>query len=134
VAAVQEGDRTWWKQPWSEGRRFARRSGESIQSLLSTSLVPLLPTGSPETAAERSERESIKSWPYTGATGDALDPIDLSGSTRVSIQAFEDQKVSRKGWGDVVFVPETSETLDDAAKAKRKAFVRVLDPQAGGAK
>lgn len=134
IAAVQDGDHTWWKQPWSEGRRFARRSGESVQSMVSTSLVPLIPTGTPETTTERAERESIKSWPYTSAMGDELDAIDLAGTQRVTVQAFEDQKVSRKGWGDVVFVPEAPEALDDAAKTKRKAFVRVLDPQAGAAK
>ncbi|MFO0661746.1 MAG: DUF2330 domain-containing protein [Polyangiaceae bacterium] len=134
VAAAQEGDRVWWKQPWKEGRTFSRRSKGSLEDLLGNTLGSLLPAGANENDAEKTQREAIKAWPFTSANGEVLTRDDLSAEGRLTVQAFEDQKVSRKGWGDVVLVPEAQETLDDAAKAKRKAFVRVLDPMIGGTK
>jgi hypothetical protein len=44
------------------------------------------------------------------------------------VQVFEDQKRARKGFGDVLLVPEEPEVLDAAAAEKRRALLPVLDP------
>ena len=46
----------------------------------------------------------------------------------VVVQRFMDQKTSRQGWGDVVFVPRTSSPADAARRARLRRFVSTLDP------
>lgn len=51
-----------------------------------------------------------------------------AGDTPLTIQVFEDQKRTRKGFGDVLLVPEEPVTLSPAAIEKQKALLPLLDP------
>ena len=51
-----------------------------------------------------------------------------AGDTPVTVQVFEDQKRARKGFGDVLFVPEEPVALDPAAVERRRALLPLLDP------
>jgi hypothetical protein len=52
------------------------------------------------------------------------------------VQTFRDTKSSRRGWGDVLLVPEKPVEYDAAAVAKRERLLPVIDPSLmpGGAK
>jgi hypothetical protein len=60
----------------------------------------------------------------------ALGPtLPLPGGSALSVQMFEDQKTSRAGFSDVIFVPEAPDAFDEGAVAKRKRLLSVLDPE-----
>ena len=60
------------------------------------------------------------------------DPGEAADSEpSLSIQVFEDQKISRQGFGDVVFVPNAPVAMSDAELAKRRPFFTLLDPRRG---
>lgn len=42
------------------------------------------------------------------------------------VQTFEDQKTSRKGWGDVVLVPESASSVDPARRARMDTLAASL--------
>lgn len=71
---------------------------------------------------------------------DALDAEKgLLGAGDLTVQRFMDQKTSRQGWGDVVFVPRSPTTGDAAHRARLRRLVSTLDPTlppapVGGAK
>ena len=44
------------------------------------------------------------------------------------LQTFQDQKRSRDGFGDIVFVPEVAEPLSPARREALATFVSLLDP------
>jgi hypothetical protein len=50
------------------------------------------------------------------------------GDGPFTIQVFEDQKRVRRGFGDVLLVPEEPEELDAGAIEKRRALLPILDP------
>lgn len=45
----------------------------------------------------------------------------------LSVQTFQDQKVSRVGFGDILFVPKTRGAIDDAHKQKLLPLLGILD-------
>lgn len=68
-----------------------------------------------------------------GAVGEdvrAFVPAVAKGSTTLTVQVFEDQKPSRRGFGDVLFVPSTA---NDKAVADTKRLTALLDPSSAGA-
>jgi hypothetical protein len=50
------------------------------------------------------------------------------------VQTFEDQKTSRRGWGDVVLVPAAPHENDAARLERMTKLMASLDPALGGAK
>lgn len=46
----------------------------------------------------------------------------------LTVQVFEDQKLRRDGFGDVLMLPATRAPLDDAAFEKRRPLFSLLDP------
>ena len=59
------------------------------------------------------------------ALGDDLGRL-ASSATKV-VQTFEDQKTTRAGFGDVVFVPEKSAPRDNKRKAELEPMLSLLD-------
>jgi hypothetical protein len=92
-----------WKRPWLEGTP-TRTPLATVKTAVGKSLEALLPAAV------------------------ASDAGDDEGSS-LSMQVFEDQKTSRKGFGDVVFVPNAPVTLSDAELASRRPFFALLDPR-----
>ena len=64
------------------------------------------------------------------ALGPALGPLAalLPGAPTdpLVVQTFEDQKSSRKGWGDVVLVPATAGPIDPARRARMDKLTAAL--------
>lgn len=58
----------------------------------------------------------------------AWSPISSTSEAVWQVQVFEDQKRSRKGFGDVLLVPDEPRELDAAAMEKRRALLPLLDP------
>lgn len=60
----------------------------------------------------------------------ALTALIPSSVSSVSVQTFADQKVSRAGYGDILFVPEAAPEDAESTKrvAKLKPMLAVLDP------
>jgi len=61
-----------------------------------------------------------------GALGGALQALVPPGPLRV--QTFQDQKLSREGYGDILFAPETKGTVDPATADKLRPLLGILDP------
>ena len=63
--------------------------------------------------------------------------ITLAGRRRVLapnelvVQTFQDQKRSRAGFGDILFVPATATELGPAERAALAPLLAVLDPVLG---
>ena len=57
-------------------------------------------------------------------------PVATKGDKTLLVQVFEDQKLSRQGFGDVLFVAKTPPSKP-VADAKR--FETILDPSSAGA-
>jgi hypothetical protein len=113
VAARREGDGAiHYKRPFRAGRRYAAMGDTRVKEAVGAKLAALLPEGATSTDPLR-----------------ALEP----GEKLLTVQTFEDQKTSRKGWGDVLFVPEKPEEIDEATAAKRRALLGLLDPALEGA-
>jgi hypothetical protein len=51
----------------------------------------------------------------------------IPDADKLSVQTFEDWKTARDGWDDVVLVPATPHTLDEAAKASRRHLTGLID-------
>ena len=71
-----------------------------------------------------------------GLDGSSFDPaiakyLPAAGTPRV-VQVFQDQKVSRAGYGDVLFVPGTPEAPDPKRDAALAPLLGVLDPALEG--
>jgi len=79
---------------------------------------------------EGSTAGSIDPWvsraALLGALGSELQPLVPAGPLRV--QTFQDQKLSREGYGDVLFAPETKGTIDPARGDKMRPLLGILDP------
>jgi hypothetical protein len=113
VAARRESNGSiHWKQPLRAGRRFLSVGDTRVREAVGEKLAALLPEGAVSN-----------------------DPLrDLApGERLLTVQTFEDQKTSRKGWGDVLFVPEKPEEVDAATAARRRALLALLDPALEGA-
>jgi hypothetical protein len=54
--------------------------------------------------------------------------LALPGEGDWNVQVFEDQKHARRGFGDVLLVPEEPGALDAAALEKHRALLPLLDP------
>lgn len=89
--------------PNREKTSYVRPWREGIRTLLTEGAPPLV---------------GPKTWKATVPAG----PLVL--------QTFEDQKRSRRGFGDVVLVPEKATVLDADAVAKRQRMLALLDPGA----
>jgi hypothetical protein len=59
--------------------------------------------------------------------GDEIEAL-LPHEGGLVVQAYEDQKKSRHGWGDIVFVPAAPENADPATLTARRAMHPLLDP------
>jgi hypothetical protein len=55
----------------------------------------------------------------------------LPGDGEWQVQVFEDQKRSRRGYGDVLLVPEEPQEMDAGALEKARALLPLLDPGLG---
>ena len=79
---------------------------------------------------EGSTAGSIDPWvsraALLGALGGALQALVPPGPLRV--QTFQDQKLSREGYGDILFAPETKGTVDPATADKLRPLLGILDP------
>jgi hypothetical protein len=58
----------------------------------------------------------------------ALEPLLPRSTTPLVVQTFQDQKSSRRGFGDAVFVPEQARELTPAEVEARRSLFAVLDP------
>lgn len=87
-------------------------------------------TGEGAITWSRPMAEGRRYAPATRSTlEDALDAEKgLLGAGELTVQRFMDQKTSRAGWGDVVFVPRAPVTGDAARRARLRRFVSTLDP------
>ena len=85
-------------------------------------IVPVSSHGAPLGA--HLEQPWLESWHFKPTTptevGELVAGIGplLPRSEHLVVQAFEDQKVYRNGWGDVVMVPEDASALDPARRAR----------------
>lgn len=61
-----------------------------------------------------------------GVLPNELDEIVPAGS--LVVQTFEDHKVSREGFGDILFVPRKRRALTAADKAELEPLLAILDP------
>lgn len=104
IAAVRTSEGVRWKKPWREGMAPKPPLESEIREVLGPK-VPL-PRGVPMKIPLR----------------------DPEGRPQLVVQTFEDQKTSRRGWGDVLFVPREPAELDEEGIAKRKALLPILDP------
>ena len=85
-------------------------------------------------AAQISWKRPLQEWRLwtqfaTGILGDDLSPL-LPAKERdaATLQAFEDQKSTREGWGDIVFVPETPVAVEDSRWPNYRKLMAALDP------
>jgi hypothetical protein len=63
----------------------------------------------------------------------ALGDVDaLLPAGKLHVQTFTDRKISRDGWGDIVFVPRFVRSLSPDDRQKLASFLPVLDPSLGG--
>lgn len=99
VAAVTEGGAASWKRPWAELVKHPPQPTASLKPVIGPQL------------------------------GALLESPDAGTDTRVwEIQTFEDQKSSRRGWGDVVLVPATSRPADASALERMQKLMASLEP------
>lgn len=101
VAAVEEVGVTRWKRPWRESNTHAPTTSGTVGAIVGAGNMGAL--GQP-----------------ASSTGDARE-------APLSVQTFQDQKTSRRGWGDVVLVPERPYTSDDARLARMNKLMATLD-------
>ena len=94
-----------WKRPWKEARKHGATTAASLTASLGGSLGELLPRGA-----------------------------DAGSHDTLVVQTFQDQKVSRRGWGDVVLVPEAPEAIDAAKMRRLETLMATLDDGLGGAR
>ncbi len=106
VAMVRDGNAVAWKRPWKEARRHGATTATSLTASLGTSLGGLLPRAD----------------------------ADAGSESPLVVQTFEDQKITRRGWGDVVLVPEAPKAIDDAKMPRLEKLMAVLDDGLGGAR
>jgi hypothetical protein len=99
VAAQTVGERVSWKRPWAEPRKHEPVKRDALRAQLGAELGALVPA------------------PRAGE----VDPW--------TVQTFEDQKTSRRGWGDVVLVPETAREADVSKLARFGGLAASLDPK-----
>lgn len=57
------------------------------------------------------------------------DILPLLPAGELVLQTFQDQKRSRDGYGDLLFVPVTKTAMDDARRAAVRPLLAVLDPE-----
>jgi hypothetical protein len=105
IAAVRGKDGVSWKKPWREGLSPKPPPLESEVRAVVGPKLPL-PRGVPMKIPLR----------------------DPDGRPQLVVQTFEDQKTSRRGFGDVVFVPEEPKDFGEEEIAKRRALLPILDP------
>ncbi|MFO0678986.1 MAG: DUF2330 domain-containing protein [Polyangiaceae bacterium] len=98
-----------WKRPWREGKRYEDLGRYATTIVFPEGLRKFVPETKP------SENDGV------------FRPASLT------VQHFEDQKRSRVGWGDVLFVPEMASGTT-TGKDAISTLVRVLDPKTGGAR
>lgn len=121
--------------PYFEPARPA--DADRVLALWLVSPEPLIPI-----ALER--RGSTRAWVRPFAEGPAYVPdrerlarrltvgeTALLPEGEVGVQTFEDQKRSRDGFGDVVFVPKTPHALDATERRALGPLLSVLDPELG---
>jgi hypothetical protein len=97
-----------WLRPWAEARRHPDPTLPDLTAALTPPLAALLPPGLDASA------------PPAAAPG--------SPQKRWVLQTFEDQKMNRQGWGDVVLVPEAPVAFDEARVARLDRLMSALDP------
>ncbi len=105
--AVGPGGGTPWKRPWEEGRRFADLGRYATTGSLPNELRKFVPETTPKTV------------------------LGIFKPASLTVQHFEDQKKSRKGWGDVVFVPSVPSVPSKDEGALRAKMAPLLDPKTG---
>ncbi len=113
-----------------------RPAGVGDDRLLEMWLV----TTTPHTPVAVQRREGGTRWAQPMAEGQhhqnaraaLLDALGLEkarlGTGDLGVQVFVDQKTSRKGWGDVVFVPRAAAPADPARREALRRLVSTLDP------
>ena len=127
VAAHTKDNTSTWQQPWTESFVFTRPSREKVSTVVGKELSLLLPQG-------LDESEEEKSHPIAPPFSSPTTYNALGTGPRIVVQAFEDQKKHREGWGDVLLLPEKPTPLDANAIAKRKKLFALLDQSLVGAK
>ena len=88
------------------------------------------------------ERDGARHWVKPFRSGDrheraqakiasVLDPElwRLLPAGSVTVTTFQDQKVSRRGFGDVLFVPERAPALDPARRSELLRLLPIVDPE-----
>jgi hypothetical protein len=110
MATLQEGSSLLWKRPWQEARHGADPTALDVSKLLARPVASLLPPGFLFTPP-------ADSW-----------GVDTTPTRRLVVQSFEDQKLQRQGWGDVVLVPESPAPMDAAHQARLGKLMATLDP------
>ena len=61
--------------------------------------------------------------------GPELGALLPASTDAFTVQTFQDQKTSRKGWGDVVLVPEKAREVDVTKLAHFGGLAASLDPK-----
>ncbi|MFT3767706.1 MAG: DUF2330 domain-containing protein [Minicystis sp.] len=104
ITAVRTPAGVTWKKPWREGKTRFPVLESQVRDAVGPKLP--LPRGLPLKIPLR----------------------DPEGRPQLVVEVFEDQKTSRRGFGDVLFVPEEPMDLDEAAVERRRALLPLLDP------
>ena len=73
----------------------------------------------------RSGHRNDDAGPYLRHAAEDLAP--LLPPKRLVVQTFQDQKTSRRGFGDIVFVPEQHKAFDDKRRAELRPMLALLD-------
>jgi hypothetical protein len=102
VLGSEEG-KAHWLRPWHE-LEMTRPAPQDVKAMLPKPLIALLPPG-------------------------PLQNTTLLRYPSYTLQHFEDQKSSRRGFGDVVLVPETRQSTAPTASAELRRLMGVLDPE-----
>jgi hypothetical protein len=113
----------------------ARAASTRLLSIWFASDQPMLPVAArtrlgqtqhwrPWRAGDRYEPAAKELGPKLGALAKLLP----AKKDKLVLQTFRDLKSSREGWGDVLMVPQTAQSLDAAAIEERRWLFPVLDP------
>lgn len=108
IAMVTDDEGTAWKRPWKEARKHGATTAASLTATLGSSIGGLLPRGSSD--------------------------ADAGARDKLVVQTFQDQKVTRRGWGDVVLVPEAPQAIDAPKMRRLEKLMAALDDQLRGAR
>jgi hypothetical protein len=106
VAAMTAAGTATWRRPWAERVKHRAQTTADLAAVVGPQLGALF--GSSEPAKD-----------------------DAGGARLWEVQTFEDQKTSRRGWGDVVLVPAAPRAADAGKVERMQKLTASLEPADG---